>query len=117
MPKPKAFFFLPERAARPDGMRGYPHSAVTLAEGLSAQGWEIASSVKDWVPEPGAPALFPGDTTFEGSDLIVFGEEYFISQDSDRLPDAVSSVDIPMVFLDRSDLVRYAAWNSGPSMR
>ena len=117
MPKPKAFFFLSDRAARPDGSRGYPHSAVILAEGLSALGWEIASSVKDWVPEPGAPALFPGNATFEGADLIVFGEEYFISQNSDRLPDAVSDVDIPMVFLDRSDLLRYTAWNSGPSMR
>lgn len=117
MPKPKAFFFLTDRAARPDGTRGYPHCAVTLAEGLSAQGWEIASSVKDWVPEPGAPALFPGNATFEGADLIVFGEEYFIAQGSDRLPDAVSSVDIPMVFLDRSDLLRCTAWNSGSSMR
>jgi hypothetical protein len=117
MPKPRAFFFLPERALRPDGIRGYPHAAVTLAEGLSGQGWEIASTVRDWVAEPGGPALFPGNAALEGADLIVFGEEYFICQDSDRLPDAVSRVDIPMVFLDRSHLLRYTAWNSGRSMR
>lgn len=101
----QAFFFIADRGT--EGWKGYPHSAVVLAEGLRRLGWTITSNIQAWQQHPGGEFLFPGNPieATEAADLIVFEEDFFYLGGSDQLPDLSRNVRAPKVFVDRSDLV------------
>ena len=112
----RAFFFLAKRTGKGSG---YAHLAVLFAEGLAHLGWHIDSNLEAWRTGPEEPHLFPGGPieATEAADLIVFEEDFFILQGSDRLPELSAAVPAPKIYLDRSDLGKATGWTYRRSLR